>query len=53
MPGSTTNGNGANSLRQFYKRIAADQDFRALTASEAIARQKYSDDRWNLPCVLD
>jgi alpha-amylase/alpha-mannosidase (GH57 family) len=30
-------GNGREFLRQFYKRIANDQDFRALTASEAIA----------------
>ena len=30
-------GNGRDFLRQFYKRIESDQDFRALTASEAIA----------------
>jgi alpha-amylase/alpha-mannosidase (GH57 family) len=30
-------GNGREFLREFYGRIAADQDFRALTASEAIA----------------
>src|SRR4029077_12859877 len=30
-------GNGREFLRQFYKRIEGDQDFRALTASEAIA----------------
>jgi alpha-amylase/alpha-mannosidase (GH57 family) len=30
-------GNGRDFLREFYKRIAGDQDFRALTASEAIA----------------
>lgn len=33
-------GNGREFLRQFYKRIAGDQDFRALTASEAIAAAK-------------
>ena len=30
-------GNGREFLREFYKRIAGDPDFRALTASEAIA----------------
>jgi alpha-amylase/alpha-mannosidase (GH57 family) len=30
-------GNGREFLREFYGRIAGDQDFRALTASEAIA----------------
>ena len=30
-------GNGREFLREFYGRIASDQDFRALTASEAIA----------------
>jgi alpha-amylase/alpha-mannosidase (GH57 family) len=30
-------GNGREFLREFYKRIDGDQDFRALTASEAIA----------------
>jgi alpha-amylase/alpha-mannosidase (GH57 family) len=30
-------GNGREFLREFYKRIAGDGDFRALTASEAIA----------------
>jgi alpha-amylase/alpha-mannosidase (GH57 family) len=30
-------GNGREFLRQFYKRIESDQDFRALTATEAIA----------------
>lgn len=30
-------GNGREFLRQFYKRIANDPDFRAFTASEAIA----------------
>jgi alpha-amylase/alpha-mannosidase (GH57 family) len=30
-------GNGREFLREFYKRISGDQDFRALTASEAIA----------------
>ena len=30
-------GNGREFLRQFYKRIQDDQDFRALTAGEAIA----------------
>ena len=30
-------GNGREFLREFYKRIENDQDFRALTASEAIA----------------
>ncbi len=30
-------GNGREFLREFYKRIAGDQDFRAMTASEAIA----------------
>ena len=30
-------GNGREFLREFYKRIQNDQDFRALTASEAIA----------------
>src|SRR6202011_1547324 len=33
-------GNGREFLRQFYKRIASDQDFRALTASEAISAAK-------------
>ncbi len=33
-------GNGRDFLRQFYKRIESDQDFRALTASEAIAAAK-------------
>ena len=33
-------GNGREFLRQFYKRIQDDQDFRALTASEAIAAAK-------------
>jgi alpha-amylase/alpha-mannosidase (GH57 family) len=32
--------NGREFLRTFYRRIAADQDFRALTASEAIAAAK-------------
>src|SRR5580700_4039537 len=30
-------GNGREFLREFYQRIASDTDFRALTASEAIA----------------
>jgi alpha-amylase/alpha-mannosidase (GH57 family) len=30
-------GNGREFLREFYRRIATDQDFRALTASETIA----------------
>ena len=30
-------GNGREFLREFYGRVAGDQDFRALTASEAIA----------------
>ena len=30
-------GNGREFLREFYKRIAGDADFRSLTASEAIA----------------
>jgi alpha-amylase/alpha-mannosidase (GH57 family) len=30
-------GNGRHFLREFYRRISDDQDFRALTASEAIA----------------
>src|ERR1700681_3253244 len=30
-------GNGREFLREFYGRIASDQDFRALTASESIA----------------
>ena len=30
-------GNGRDFLRQFYGRIQGDQDFRALTATEAIA----------------
>jgi len=30
-------GNGREFLREFYRRISDDQDFRALTASEAIA----------------
>ena len=30
-------GNGRRFLREFYKRISDDQDFRALTASETIA----------------
>jgi alpha-amylase/alpha-mannosidase (GH57 family) len=30
-------GNGREFLREFYRRISGDQDFRALTASEAIA----------------
>src|SRR5205809_6705071 len=30
-------GNGREFLREFYRRIQNDQDFRALTASEAIA----------------
>jgi hypothetical protein len=33
-------GNGREFLRQFYKRIESDSDFRALTASEAIAASK-------------
>jgi alpha-amylase/alpha-mannosidase (GH57 family) len=33
-------GNGREFLREFYKRIQNDQDFRALTASEAIAAAK-------------
>jgi alpha-amylase/alpha-mannosidase (GH57 family) len=33
-------GNGREFLRQFYRRIQHDQDFRALTASEAIAAAK-------------
>jgi alpha-amylase/alpha-mannosidase (GH57 family) len=33
-------GNGRDFLRQFYKRIESDQDFRALTATEAIAAAK-------------
>lgn len=33
-------GNGREFLREFYKRIEKDQDFRALTASEAIAAAK-------------
>jgi alpha-amylase/alpha-mannosidase (GH57 family) len=33
-------GNGREFLRQFYKKIQDDQDFRALTASEAIAAAK-------------
>jgi alpha-amylase/alpha-mannosidase (GH57 family) len=34
-------GNGRDFLRQFYKRIESDQDFRALTASEAIAEAQH------------
>src|SRR5262249_1069589 len=30
-------GNGREFLREFYRRISNDQDFRALTASEAIS----------------
>jgi len=30
-------GNGREFLREFYRRIEGDQDFRALTASEAVA----------------
>jgi len=30
-------GNGREFLREFYRRVQGDQDFRALTASEAIA----------------
>jgi alpha-amylase/alpha-mannosidase (GH57 family) len=30
-------GNGRQFLREFYRRISDDQDFRALTASEAVA----------------
>ena len=30
-------GNGRDFLREFYKRVAADADIRALTASEAVA----------------
>src|SRR6202043_4187881 len=30
-------GNGREFLREFYGRVSSDQDFRALTASEAIA----------------
>jgi alpha-amylase/alpha-mannosidase (GH57 family) len=30
-------GNGREFLREFYRRVESDQDFRALTASEAIA----------------
>src|ERR1700736_3771008 len=33
-------GNGREFLREFYKRIQNDQDFRALTASEAISAAK-------------
>src|SRR6202166_3288014 len=33
-------GNGREFLRQFYKRIQGDPDFRALTATEAIAAAK-------------
>jgi alpha-amylase/alpha-mannosidase (GH57 family) len=33
-------GNGREFLRHFYKRIASDSDFRALTATEAIAASK-------------
>jgi alpha-amylase/alpha-mannosidase (GH57 family) len=33
-------GNGREFLREFYRRIQNDQDFRALTASEAIAAAK-------------
>jgi alpha-amylase/alpha-mannosidase (GH57 family) len=33
-------GNGRDFLRQFYRRIQDDPDFRALTASEAIAATK-------------
>ncbi len=33
-------GNGREFLRQFYKRIESDQDFLALTATEAIAAAK-------------
>src|ERR1700687_5776101 len=33
-------GNGRDFLREFYRRIENDQDFRALTASEAIAAVK-------------
>jgi len=33
-------GNGREFLREFYNRIEKDQDFRALTASEAIAASK-------------
>ena len=38
-------GNGRDFLRQFYKRIESDQDFRALTASEAIGAAK------NIPTI--
>src|SRR5260370_42093369 len=33
-------GNGREFLRELYKRVEKDQDFRALTASEAIAAAK-------------
>ena len=33
-------GNGRQFLREFYRRISDDQDFRALTASETIAAAK-------------
>ncbi len=37
MPGNIIPGNGREFLREFYRRISDDQDFRALTASETIA----------------
>ena len=47
-------GNGRDFLRQFYKRIESDQDFRALTASEAIAAaQNDSNQRRNFPRLVD
>jgi alpha-amylase/alpha-mannosidase (GH57 family) len=36
-------GNGREFLREFYKRVSNDSDFRALTASEAIAAARNTD----------
>jgi alpha-amylase/alpha-mannosidase (GH57 family) len=36
-------GNGREFLREFYKRVSSDSDFRALTASEAIAAARNTD----------
>jgi alpha-amylase/alpha-mannosidase (GH57 family) len=36
-------GNGREFLREFYKRVSNDPDFRALTASEAIAAARNTD----------
>ena len=47
-------GNGREFLREFYRRIGSDQDFRALTASEAIAAAKNTPvNRRDFPGILD